>query len=481
MTTIDLRDEPRGRGFGDLRNGLFAPFASDPASRVQQRVLIADLISAGVAMLLAGQLPALDLSGWTYLPLALWVVALGLSASYDRKRLLNHGAGPSSIFGAASRALMTMAVLGWFIPTVSARQGVGLILLLTLTTMVGRWIVAQWLVRQRRAGRLLIPVLARGSSKDLRRFIRMISNDRARSMDVVAVQCTDRAPIEGVPNATRVPLAVDPVDAGIRNSVSAIVIVGPTDLPSDDLRRAIWRSGREGIDTLMMPIVEPVAVPRVAPLPSGGFASMVYQGPNRRLFRLKMLSDRLLAGLGLLVLSPVLLGISVAVRATSPGPVLFRQTRVGRDGQTFTMLKFRTMQEGAETMLQDLAHLNEHDGGTLFKIRNDPRVTTVGRWLRKFSLDELPQLINVVRGEMSLVGPRPPLPDEVANYSADSMRRFTMNPGLTGLWQVSGRANLDPEDSARLDTQYVENWTFGLDLRILAKTAKVVVSGDGAY
>ena len=161
------------------------------------------------------------------------------------------------------------------------------------------------------------------------------------------------------------------------------------------------------------------------------------------------------------------------IRLGSPGPVLFRQVRVGRDGGEFPIYKFRSMYVDAEQRLAELRHLNEHDG-VLFKMRNDPRVTPVGRWLRRLSLDELPQLLNVLKGDMSLVGPRPPLPEEVAAYPDDVRRRLAVKPGMTGLWQVSGRSDLPWEEAVRLDLRYVENWSLTLDLVILMRTVTAV-------
>ena len=178
--------------------------------------------------------------------------------------------------------------------------------------------------------------------------------------------------------------------------------------------------------------------------------------------------------------SPALLVLSVAIRTDSPGPVLFRQVRVGRNGRPFVMFKFRTMCVDAERRLTELHRQNEHDG-VLFKIRDDPRVTRVGRWLRRLSLDELPQLLNVVRGEMSLVGPRPPLPVEVDAYPEDMRRRLVVRPGMTGLWQVSGRSDLPWEEAVRLDLRYVENWSLSLDLVILLRTLTAVARASGAY
>ena len=192
------------------------------------------------------------------------------------------------------------------------------------------------------------------------------------------------------------------------------------------------------------------------------------------------LAHRALALVALVVLLPVLLGIALAIAIDSRGPVLFRQVRVGQNGREFVILKFRTMRTDAETALTQLLHLNEHDG-LLFKIRNDPRISSVGRVLRRFSLDELPQLWNVVTGDMALVGPRPPLPREVANYDHVVRRRLDVKPGLTGIWQVSGRSDLSWAESIRLDLEYVESRSHALDLRILGRTVGAVLSGRGAY
>jgi lipopolysaccharide/colanic/teichoic acid biosynthesis glycosyltransferase len=176
-----------------------------------------------------------------------------------------------------------------------------------------------------------------------------------------------------------------------------------------------------------------------------------------------------------------LFAIALSVRISTEGSALFRQTRVGRDGREFTLYKFRTMVANAHEMRDDLLHLNICDKGLLFKIPQDPRITRIGSWLRRASLDELPQLLNVVRGQMALVGPRPPLPSEVARYTEDVRRRLLVKPGLTGLWQVSGRSDLSWEESVRLDLRYVENWSLGLDASILLRTWSAVVKGRGAY
>ncbi len=190
--------------------------------------------------------------------------------------------------------------------------------------------------------------------------------------------------------------------------------------------------------------------------------------------------DVVLAAILLVLATPLLLMLVIAVRLDSPGPAVFRQVRVGKDGRRFTVLKLRTMVSDAEDLKATLLVANECDGGVLFKIRHDPRVTRLGALLRRSSLDELPQLVNVVRGEMSLVGPRPSLPDEVVLMDEAAMRRFAVRPGMTGLWQVSGRSNLAWHEAKALDTYYADNWSVSGDLLILLRTAKAVLSAEGA-
>lgn len=483
MVTIDVSDRPGiGRsGARDAVSGLWNRRVADPARRVLVCVILADLVMGLLALAAAVQVFHVDLTAWASLAPILWVLALIRAGAYDRKRLLLAGLAPSRLVAAAGWVVVCVALAGVvLISEVDVRQSLRVVGLLLLGTLLGRAGASRWVGWQRRRGLLRVPVLVRGPVAEIGHYVQMLAKDPAPTFDVVAVQPTDVGRL-GEVEATRVLRSADPVAAAVSNGVSAIVMVGSTGMASDVLRRTIWAAEQQGIDTLMLPIVEPVAPPQIAAVHHGGPVSMVFRGPNRQLFGVKGILDRVLAAVGLIMLSPFFLIIGVIIRGTSSGPVLFRQSRVGREGREFTMLKFRTMVEDAEELRAQLVELNEHAGGTLFKVRDDPRVTPIGKILRKLSLDELPQLVNVLRGEMSLVGPRPPLAEEVANYPADYRRRFAVNPGMTGLWQVSGRSDLDPLSSARLDTQYVEHWTFGLDLRIMAKTVKVVILGSGAY
>jgi exopolysaccharide biosynthesis polyprenyl glycosylphosphotransferase len=248
------------------------------------------------------------------------------------------------------------------------------------------------------------------------------------------------------------------------------------------LRDLAWQLEKTGTDLCVAPALLDVAGPRTTIRPVAGLPLLHLDHPEfTGLPRvIKAAFDRLIAAIALLIFSPLLLAVIIAIRLGDGGPVLFRQERVGKDGQPFVLFKFRTMLVDAERQKSQLDELNETDG-VLFKIRRDPRVTRVGAMLRRWSLDELPQLINVLIGNMSLVGPRPALPAEAAVYGAHVRRRLVVKPGMTGLWQVNGRSDLSWDESVRLDLRYVENWSFMLDLQILWKTGAAVGRGKGAY
>jgi exopolysaccharide biosynthesis polyprenyl glycosylphosphotransferase len=247
------------------------------------------------------------------------------------------------------------------------------------------------------------------------------------------------------------------------------------------LRELAWSLEGAGVELLVDPGLVEVAGPRLHIRPLMGFPLLHVEEPHftgwRRL--VKRATDVVLTSVGLVIISPVILGIAAVVKLQDGGPVIFRQTRIGRGGKPFMMLKFRSMVVDAEDRKLDLMASNEGKGG-LFKLSNDPRVTRLGRILRNFSLDELPQLFNVLGGSMSLVGPRPHLASELAQMPSESSRRSLVTPGLTGLWQVSGRSDLEGDDAVRLDLRYVENWSFTLDLQILWKTIFAVLAKHGA-
>jgi len=276
--------------------------------------------------------------------------------------------------------------------------------------------------------------------------------------------------------------------AGTASSVASLrpdavlVVPGPA-LAGREVQRLTWELQAHGVPLLVGTRLHDVAPARTAAVRLGQLALLHvdaprHDGPGRVV---KDLWERSAALVALVLLAPLLGVVALAVRLDSPGPAFFRQVRVGRQGRPFTMLKFRTMCADAEQRLAEVGERADHPDHVLFKLARDPRITRVGRVLRRYSLDEVPQLLNVVRGEMALVGPRPALPRELEQYDEDPLRRLAVTPGLTGLWQVSGRSDLSWEDSVRLDLDYVDNWSLGLDLVILLRTVGAVLRHTGAY
>ncbi|MFI9586621.1 sugar transferase [Streptomyces sp. NPDC052236] len=253
-------------------------------------------------------------------------------------------------------------------------------------------------------------------------------------------------------------------------------------LSGDRLRRLSWALYDRGCPLMVLPGIIEVARRRVRLTSAAGLTLLDIAPPTRSGVPtlLKAATDRVGALLLLIALAPLFALLALAVRAGSPGPVIYRQTRVGLNNTSFAMWKFRTMVVGADRLKSDLATANEHDG-LMFKLRQDPRVTPVGRFLRRYSLDEFPQLVNVLLGHMSLVGPRPPLPEEVAHYDQVELRRLSVKPGLTGLWQVSGRSDLSWHETVSLDLRYVDNWSWTSDMTVMARTVRAVLNGRGAY
>ncbi|GAA1783169.1 sugar transferase [Actinomadura chokoriensis] len=357
----------------------------------------------------------------------------------------------------------------------------------TFLALVARYRLRKWLHKRRWNGDCMRRVVAVGHRTSVADLIRELRKKRYHGMDIVAV-CLPPALASGddaVAAVEDVPVLGDFAQAAAvaeRIGAESVAVLACPEMDGVALRRLAWQIERNDIELVVAPALMDVTGPRISIRPVAGLPLLHVEHPEldggRRLF--KGLFDRTAALAGLLVLSPLMLIVAFLIKVTSAGPVMFRQTRVGRGGREFTVLKFRTMVQDAEARKTELVQLNENDG-VLFKIREDPRITRVGRWLRRYSLDELPQLINVLRGDMSLVGPRPPLPEEVAQYGGDVYRRLVVKPGLTGLWQVSGRSDLSWEESVRLDLRYVDNWTLALDLQIMWKTWSAVLRGSGAY
>jgi exopolysaccharide biosynthesis polyprenyl glycosylphosphotransferase len=312
---------------------------------------------------------------------------------------------------------------------------------------------------------------------------RQLQRETYHGLAVVAACLPDAAPASL--DQARLPVYGgfgDVAVAARRCEADTVIVLPSPELDGHALRRLAWQLERDDVDLILANSLLDVAGDRTTIRPVDGLPMLHVEHPRLEggARVVKEVVDRVGAALLLVLFAPVLLGLAGWIRVSSPGPVLFRQIRVGRGGRQFSIFKFRSMYVDAEARLAELRHLNDNDG-VLFKMRDDPRVTSVGRWLRRLSLDELPQLFNVVLGHMSLVGPRPPLPEEVAAYPDDVRRRLAVKPGMTGLWQVSGRSDLSWEDAIRLDLRYVENWSLSLDLVILLRTVTAVLRSSGAY
>ncbi|OZV78491.1 polyprenyl glycosylphosphotransferase [Micromonospora echinospora] len=416
-----------------------------------------------------------------------WLLSLKVLRCYD-DRLLGYGADEyRRITSASLRLAATIAITG-YIADVGVSRG---FLAITLAVGTVGLLVARFAARKRlhldrcRGAGWSRRVLAVGDTPHVLELVHTLRREPYAGYHVAGA-CIPDALLAPVPQR----LGDVPVVGSFRGIVEAaeaigadtVAITASAELTAARLRRLGWQLEGTGIDMVLAPALTDVAGPRIHTRPVAGLPLIHVEAPEFRGARklVKGLVDRSISLFALALLGPLLALIALAIRLDSRGPVLFRQVRVGQGGREFGVFKFRTMVVNADAMLAGLTARNETDG-LLFKMRDDPRVTRVGRLLRKWSLDELPQLANVLIGHMSLVGPRPPLPSEVARYDGDVARRLLVKPGMTGLWQVSGRSDLSWEDGIRLDLYYVENWSLAADLTILWKTFGAVINSRGAY
>ncbi len=420
------------------------------------------------------------------LPL-LWWGAVALSGGYD-SRIVGGGAEEFHRIMRAGVSLTAAVAIFSYAAKLDLARGYVVLALPSLTAlnMLARYRLRKRLYSRRRLGIDTRRTILVGPARAVTEMITALSRDSSHGLKIVAA-CVPGGR-RRLPEVAGVPVGggVDSVTATVhRFRADTVAVVNCTQMDSSRLRELAWALERTGTDLCVAPALLDVAGPRttirhVAGLPLVHLDRAKLSGPQRIL---KAVFDRALAALTLLLVSPLLVVLACAIHFSDGGPVLFRQLRIGKDGLPFTVYKFRSMVVDAEARKADLEGLNEVNG-VLFKIRRDPRLTRLGAWMRHWSFDEIPQLFNVVRGEMSLVGPRPwaALPYEKAAMSGEYVpRRLAVRPGLTGLWQISGRADLPWEESVRLDLRYVENWSLALDLQILWKTARAVARGTGAY
>ncbi|ANJ11175.1 sugar transferase [Streptomyces parvulus] len=478
---------------GRLANGAVGRTAVDWEQRYRRTVITTDTVATAVVVAAIGNFfGARDAANWhekwgilAFGTELLVLGALAVSRSWA-PGVLGQGAeefrrlGRSLFMATVVLALGGIALTSrniklWIFVAIPA---------IALVTMTARYVLRLWLHRQRKEGRCLRPVLAAGSADTVRDLITRTRRFPHLGWRVDAVCTTDGLAhggehLDGVPVVGRLTDVAGHVQ---RDGYRVVAVTPDPHWTPDRLQRLAWNL--EGGDTEMVvaPVLMEVAGPRlhidaVLGIPLLRVSMPTFTGGRRAV---KGVVDRAGAAVLLVLFAPLMVVVGLLVLADSRGGAFYRQRRVGKDGREFTILKFRTMVAGADRARAALADRNE-GAGLLFKLRRDPRVTRVGAVLRRYSLDELPQLFNVLTGSMSLVGPRPPLPEESAAYGPDIRRRLLVKPGLTGLWQISGRSDLSWEEAVRLDLRYVEDWSLALDTVILWKTLRAVFYGQGAY
>ncbi|WP_305784108.1 sugar transferase [Symbioplanes lichenis] len=418
-------------------------------------------------------------------PLA-WTGVLALNRAYEARHLF---VGTDEYARVVRSGLGLTATLAIFSFAFDLRLARGYVIiavpLATLAGVAARFALRRLLHRSWSRGERLHRVVLVGHARAVADMTRRLRHESHHGLGIVGACLPPGATAEALPGLPPVYGTFEGVAAAVALSgADTVVVLSCPEIDGVALRRLAWQLERDDIDLILASTLVDVAGDRTTIRPVDGLPMLHVEHPRLKGSTrvIKAAFDRA-GALALLVLAaPVLavVALLVAFGRGGRGPVVFRQERVGKDGQPFTLYKFRTMVVDAEAILAELRDRNESDG-ELFKMREDPRITPVGRWLRRFSLDELPQLVNVLKGDMSLVGPRPPLAREVAGYPADMRRRLVVKPGLTGLWQVSGRSDLSWEESIRLDLTYVENWSLAMDLAILGRTLSAVLRSSGAY
>jgi exopolysaccharide biosynthesis polyprenyl glycosylphosphotransferase len=452
-----------------------------------RQTVAADALCSLAAGLLAFQVRFdSSTSGYLALSLALpvlWVISVRLAGGYDSRfigvgtdefrRVLNAGICLTAFVAIVSYATKTDVARGYVVIALPS---------LTVLDLVARFTLRKRLHKLRALGSCMRKVVVVGHLDVVADLAKVLRRESYHGLSVVAAcvaGTTPREEIDSIPVIAGLDHVTDAVE---RYDADTVAVLSCPEMSGVMLRDLAWELEKTGTDLCVAPALLDVAGPRTTIRPVAGLPLLHMDHPEFAGIRrvIKAAFDRAVAGVALLFLWPLFLAIVVVIRLGDPGPGLFRQLRVGRDGRAFTVYKFRTMVVDAEERQSYLAALNDSDG-VLFKMRRDPRVTPVGAWLRRWSLDELPQLLNVLIGDMSMVGPRPALPQEAALYGDHVRRRLAVKPGITGLWQVNGRSNLSWDESVRLDLRYVENWSFMLDLQILWKTAAAVLRGLGAY
>jgi exopolysaccharide biosynthesis polyprenyl glycosylphosphotransferase len=453
-----------------------------------RRIALADFAVAVVAAVAAVGVRFGSHPNDQYLVLSLalppvWVITVSVFGGYERRFIGSGSDEFRRVLNAGLSLTGALALISYAVNNELSRIYllVSMQVIVVLDLLV-RLVLRKRLHRLRRRGLCMSTVVAVGHESAVRQLINELRREPHHGLAVVAACLADGSSLSevaGVPVVGDVDSAAD----AVRNiGAGTVAVLSCPEIDGVKLRTLAWELEKTGTDLCVAPALLDVAGPRTTVRPTAGLTLLHVDHPQLSGPRqvVKDLFDRSVAALALLLLSPVIIGVALAVKLSDRGPAFFTQTRVGKEGRPFKIYKFRTMVVDAEARLAELRAQNEHDG-VLFKMKKDPRITALGGPLRKWSLDELPQLFNVLSGDMSLVGPRPALPDEAARYADHVRRRLVVKPGITGLWQVSGRSDLSWDESVRLDLRYVENWSIALDLQIMWKTLAVILGGSGAY
>jgi exopolysaccharide biosynthesis polyprenyl glycosylphosphotransferase len=466
---------------------------ADPAAwlgRYLQIVVAVDgacaLAGGLVALMIRFQDPVLGPVPYVIFTLSLpflWWLSMALARGYD-PRIVGLGSDEfRRVFNAAVSLTAGIAVVSYATKGEVARSYVLIALPCTVALdLAARYALRKRLHRRRRSGAFMRRVIAVGHVDGVTDLITELRREPHHGLTVVGA-CLTAESAETQVAAVPVCGGLERVESAVSDlGADTVAVLACPELNGTRLRELAWQLEKTGTGLCVAPAVIDVAGPRTTIRPVAGMPLLHVDHPELTGFRwvVKGVFDRVSAAAALVVLAPFLAAIALAIKLGDGGPAIFRQTRVGKDGHPFMVCKFRTMVVDAEQ--RKAALLAHNDGnGLLFKMRSDPRITRVGRLLRKYSLDELPQLWNVLKGDMSLVGPRPALPAEADLYGNYVRRRLVVKPGITGLWQVSGRSDLPWDEAVRLDVRYVENWSLALDLQILWKTWAAVFNGSGAY
>jgi exopolysaccharide biosynthesis polyprenyl glycosylphosphotransferase len=411
-----------------------------------------------------------------------WLLALKFNGSRE-DRIIGGGSDEyKRIFGSSITVISLLALAALFLKLDVSRLFVAFSLLFgTVALIAGRWAWRQWLRKKRESNQLKERVAIAGPATLIQELADKLQKDKQGPYTPALL-----IPLSGKLESKlkQEDDFTDPAETLRRHKIDALIVVGTDTMSSKRLKQISWNMEKSNATLIVAPGLLEVAGPRVHTRPISGMPLIEIDTPkfSGGKYIIKQIFDITLATIALLLTAPIMLIAAIAVK-TDGGPIFFLQERHGKDGKIFRMIKFRSMIVGAEKLHEQLKKQkqNELTNSNMFKDPEDPRITKVGKFIRKYSIDELPQIFNVLKGDMSLVGPRPPLPSEVKEYEKHVYRRLFVKPGITGAWQVSGRAALSWEETVRLDLSYVENWSISADIFIMAKTFKTVLTGDGGH